>query len=439
MRLNARTQEYLRDLKKEDPNYYQDSLRSLVDEVNGLTPKQAITASDEVFQDARTGELVSPMQLVKSMSGVEVDSVSGGIAGYRNSATPLQVARGVYKGDIGVNTAANTVGVPYMRVKDVKQWAGDKAAQAFFDPGSVDINKFPALLRAAEMGEAASTGDGAAMIAANKRYDIPDEYIDEFLKLAKIGNDGFGSSIRKSGLDEGRADQVIDPSTRQRVVELSNEGEKEFYRKRIEDLTRVWLQGGGRGLNDLRDDVSIPGNSYQMEHNYPYSKSNINGMAEIMPNRVGFLERHTNSEKGDMNPQEYYQQGRLAMLANQQGINISGVNKGPDSFTSLSNMMEKANPVTVTGDRRRKDYSIAEYPERALQNETLIKRAMEPQRRFASKPAVEEAARQTFGSDRNESPGTNRDRALFIEAGGDVTIGPGVLRSNGKNGNGNGH
>ena len=63
-----------------------------------------------------------------------------------------------------------------------------------------------------------------------------------------------------------------------------------------------------------------------------------------------------------------------------------------------------------------------------------------PKRRFASKPAVEEAARQTFGSDRDRSPGTNRnrDRALYIEAGGDVTIGPGVLRSNGKNGNGNG-
>ena len=62
------------------------------------------------------------------------------------------------------------------------------------------------------------------------------------------------------------------------------------------------------------------------------------------------------------------------------------------------------------------------------------------ERRFASKPAVAEAARQTYGgSTRSESPGTNRERALIIEAGGDVNIGEGVLRSNGKNGNGNGN
>lgn len=40
-------------------------------------------------------------------------------------------------------------------------------------------------------------------------------------------------------------------------------------------------------------------------------------------------------------------------------------------------------------------------------------------------------------SDRSDSPGNNRDRALNIYAGGNVSIGEGVLRSNG-NGNGNG-
>ena len=44
----------------------------------------------------------------------------------------------------------------------------------------------------------------------------------------------------------------------------------------------------------------------------------------------------------------------------------------------------------------------------------------------------------TSTSKRYESPGTNRDRALNIYAGGNVSIGEGVLRSNG-NGNGNGH
>ena len=43
------------------------------------------------------------------------------------------------------------------------------------------------------------------------------------------------------------------------------------------------------------------------------------------------------------------------------------------------------------------------------------------------------------GSTRLDSPGTNRERALVIDSGGgDVNIGEGVLRTNGKNGNGNG-
>jgi len=41
------------------------------------------------------------------------------------------------------------------------------------------------------------------------------------------------------------------------------------------------------------------------------------------------------------------------------------------------------------------------------------------------------------GSGRTDSPGANRERALVIDSGGgDVNIGEGVLRSNGKNGNG---
>lgn len=429
MRLNARTREYLQDLAEEDPNQYQDSLRSLVDALDILSPKQAITASDEVFQDARTGDLVSPMQLVKSLAGVEVDADTGAIAGYRNAATAGQQLKGTYKGDIGVNTAANTVGVPYLRVKDVNQWAGDQAAQAFFDPGSVDVTASPSLLRAAAMGRAASTGNGDAMIAANQRYEISPEYVDEFLKLAKIGNDGFGSSIRKSGLDEGRAELVIDPATGQRVVDLGGAGEKAFYKDRIEDLTRVWLQGGGTGLNSLRDDISIPGNSYQMEHNNAFSQSNSSGLAETTPNRVGFLERHVNSEKGDMPPQEYYQQGRLALLANQQGIDITGVNKGSDARTSLSNMMEKANPVVVTGDRRRKDNVEQRYPERATINQQLVDRAMEPQ------DAAQSFLQDKIGNLRDQSPDQERD-LVINSGGGNVTIGDNALRKNGKNGNG---
>jgi len=56
---------------------------------------------------------------------------------------------------------------------------------------------------------------------------------------------------------------------------------------------------------------------------------------------------------------------------------------------------------------------------------------------LSSEPASD--SQNVATSNRSDSPGNNRDRALNIYSeGGDVTIGEGVLRSNG-NGNGNGH
>ena len=430
MRLNARTKAYLEELRREDPNRYQDVLRSYVDAEGMFTPRQSVTASGEVFEDAVTGELVSPLQLAESLAGVEIDPETGAVAGYRNAATARDQAKGKYLADISVNKPSDKKAAS-LRIKDVNQWAGDQAARAFFDPGSVDVTASPSLLRAALMGRAASTGDGAAMIEANKVYDITPEYRDEFLKIAKIGNAGFGSSIRKSGLDEGRALEVIDPATGQRVVDLGGRGEKEFYEERINDLTDVWLQGGGRGLNDLHDDIAIPGNEYQMEHNNAFSQSNHLAGAETPENRVGFYRRYVNSEKGDMDTQEYYQQGRLALLANDQGINISGVNKGPDARTSLSNMMEVANPTVIAGDRRRKDNVEQRYPERAIINSNLVDSAMEPQ------DAAQAFLQKKIGNVRDESPDQERD-LVINSGGGNVTIGDNALRK-GKNGNGNGH
>ena len=404
MLLNDNTRQYLQDLKQEDPNYYRDALRSLVDEVGVLNARQSVPASDEIFLDSKTGDLKDAMQLVKSLAGVEVDGSNGAVAGYRNAATPLQAARGVYKGDIASSRPANTVGAPYLRVMDADTWADDTRAQAFFDPGSVSATTDPALARAAAMGVAASTGDGAAMIAANKRYDISDDYIDQFLKVAKIGGDGFGSSVRKQGLG-GREEEVIDPATGKRVVDLGGPGEKAFYNDRQRDLARVWLQGGGTGLNSIGDDISVPGNSYQMEHNNPFSTSNSQGLAETKDNRVGFLERHVNSEKGAMPPAQYYLQGRLAMLADQEGIKVGGVNHNADVRTSLQNMMEEVNPGVVIGDRRSRNYTVEEFPERVAQNEDLIKRAM------------------NIGSSRVDSPGDNADRVAIIDSdGGPVNL-----------------
>lgn len=433
---------FLNKLKEQNPNGYQDALRAVVDDSGVFTPRQSLAASEEVFENAVDGERKPVQDILRSLAGRQV-SYPGDIAmdwGAINSATPRKVLKGKYQAEIDIHPAEVTVGAPRMRVKNVDEWVNDPAAQAFVDPSSVGLDiSDPKILRAVAMGEASSRGDRAGVLAANKRYDFTDEEVQEFMAGAKIGGEGFASSIRNQGL-QGREQELIDPATGQLLSSMPAAYQKQFYDDRNLQLGRNWLESGGTGFNDPGSAIAIPNNNYQMEHDYAFSGTNSSGRAEIPENRPGFYERYVNSEKNDIDPTDYYQMQRLAYLAKQQGIDITGVMKSNNAKDALGAMIARANPTVVVGDRRRKDNSIAEYPERALQNNTLIERAMEPQKRFASKPAVEEAARQTFGSDRDGSPGTNRnrDRALFIEAGGDVTIGPGVLRSNGKNGNGNG-
>ena len=371
---------HLADLKASDPNRYHDTLKALVDlEPDLLSDRQKILASPEVFEDSVTGERKENVEdIARSMAGMLVSPSTGQPLGYRNSATGGNILKGKYKAEIGIpNPAASGLGAPYMRVKNVDRWAGDAAAAAFVDPQSIDLINAPTKLkRAAAMGKATSTGDGRAMLAANKRYEFTDEEIDQFLKLTTINGAGSASSVKSSGLDEGRKLEVIDPATLQKVVDLDANSQKAFYQERSRNLMGDWLRSGGRALNDLDDELSIPGNAYQMEHNSPFSKSNALAMAETPDNRVGFYERHVNSEKGDIETSQYYRMQRLAYLANQAGIPISGLRKGLSTEDSLNLMINAANPAVIYGDKRRKDAQDIYYPERTELNSALVQQAL---------------------------------------------------------------
>lgn len=455
--VKRRDYSHLEELKYADPNAYQDVLRVLVDlEPDLLSPRNKVTARGEVFEDAETGDLVSPLQLSQSLAGIEVLPQSGVHIGYRNAATPRQSAKGVYKSDIGVNTPAANVGAVPMLVKGVDRWAGDSAAAAFVDPEGLDLSTASKKdIQAALMGLAASTGDGARMIDANKRYDIPDEYVDEFLEYARRGNSSLGSILKNAGLivkGQDRPNDVVDIVSGKRVAELSPEEQEAFYNQRIHDLSKVWLQGGGRALNDFQDDVSVPSNYYNMEHNVPFDIGNSSGFAESSPNRVGFLESLVNSEKGEIPPDDYYKMQQLAYLAHNEGIKIKGVKKANDIESNLQNMLSAANP-----EFRRKQ----KFPEAKEANDELFSKVINlptsrmvegereltsddyqmnmPLRRMAgTKPELVELASGT----RTDSPGDSKERALYINSGGgNVSIGEGVLKSNGngKHKNGNGH
>lgn len=445
---------HLEELKYADPNAYQNVLRTLVDaEPDLFTPRQKVTARGEVFEDADTGELVSPLQLVKSLAGMEVLPQSGVHLGYRDVAKPRKAAKGIYQGDIGVNTPAASVGATPMLVKGVSRWAGDSAAAAYVNPEGLNLATASKKdIQAALMGLAASTGDGARMIQANKRYNIPDEYVDEFLEYAKRGDASLGSVLKNSGLivkGQNRPNDVVDMASGKRVVELSPEEQEAFYDQRVRDLTKVWLQGGGRALNDFENDISIPSNYYNMEHNVPFDIGNSTGFAESTPNRVGFLESLVNSEKGEIPQEDFYKMQQLAYLAHKEGITIKGVKKANDIEGNLQNMLTIANPESKRGKK---------FPEAQEANNELFSkvftyptsRMVEDERQLTPKKSIMKTPSRMAGTrpemvelasgKRTDSPGDSKERALYINSGGgDVSIGEGVLRSNGNGKHKNGH
>ena len=78
-------------------------------------------------------------------------------------------------------------------------------------------------------------------------------------------------------------------------------------------------------------------------------------------------------------------------------------------------------------------------------NQELESRQVMNQKRFADESVLDAYRQAIDGSDRADSPGSNRDRSLVVDSGGgDVTIGSDFMGrrgkgKNGKNGNGNGN
>ena len=160
-------------------------------------------------------------------------------------------------------------------------------------------------------------------------------------------------------------------------------------------------------------------------------ESNSKGGVRLRPEVSIINQTLTDTEGADRLRMINKARGQMAFLENAEKLK-----NDPD----ILRLVPKGSITKAIGRGKNFGYDTSDIMEdKAGVSEMSDYGTQSTKRRFASKPAVAEAARQTYGgSTRSESPGTNRERALIIEAGGDVNIGPGVLRSNGKNGNGNG-
>lgn len=372
--------EYIAKTEGRDSAAYQTAVRAAVEQiVPELSPLHKVTATEEVFEDSN-GDRRSVEDIAKVLGGRQIAITQDGTriadGGFKN-ASPF-ARNGKYVADISVNLSEIEAGASPMRALNVNDWASDPVARAFLLPEEVDFdNASSEEKRAAVMGAAASQGDREAVMAAQKRYKFSDEEVNQFMSMTKIGKTGTASAVRKSGLDEGRAKEVLHPITKELVA--GSPQEKSFYEERSHQLWKDWLEGGGTGFNDAKNAIAIPGNNYQMEHDSAFSTTNADALAETPLNRAGFLERLVNSEKSDIDPTTYYQIQRLHLLAHDQGLTLNGVLKADGSEATLRGILERDNPsVTQTSERLIKDRSDIHHPERAELNEKLLQRALTP-------------------------------------------------------------
>ena len=212
---------YLRDTEGRESVAYLTALRESVEQLlPELSALHRVTATEEVFEDSN-GDRRSVEDIAKVLGGRQIDITQDGTriadGGFKN-ASPF-ARNGKYVADISVNPLEIEAGASPMRALNVKDWASDPVARAFLLPEEVDFdNASSEEKRAAVMGAAASQGDREAVMAAQKRYKFSDEEVNQFMSMTKIGKTGTASAVRKSGLDEGRAKEVLHPITKELVA-----------------------------------------------------------------------------------------------------------------------------------------------------------------------------------------------------------------------------
>ena len=178
-------------LKANEPSGYGDAIRSFVNDTDILSDRQRIAQAEEVFEDGEASR--KPMQgIINSFAGRKLDYVDGRVVdgGFANSAKPRAAARGEFHAELDVHDPVmKHGGVPH-RVIEADQWKDDAAMNAYLDPDNADPGSNSKLQRAVRMGIAASQGDRAGVIEANKRYDFTHDEVqmclDQTLSLIHI-------------------------------------------------------------------------------------------------------------------------------------------------------------------------------------------------------------------------------------------------------------
>jgi len=198
--------------------------------------------------------------------------------------------------------------------------------------------------------------------------------------------------------------------------------EKRLENKKIQSLLRpqgdeeVHHQNGLGLIGTVLDNADDDGKDYiyrLLEHNNIPIGDNILNLINL--DRAGHDELHA--------------------FAQEQGLEIMR-----NGTVGLAKKLSESKNIEETLEYLQDyiDYGVPLLREK--QDEIITANERSKGKRFADARVLDEYNKLTAGAGlRSDSPGTSRERVLHIDSGGgDVSIGEGVLRSNGKNGNGNG-
>lgn len=329
---------------------YNETLRNIVEELGILGPRASARDSHFIFETI-DGDQRTPDQIVNRLRRQNIDITDNGKDGIDvnvgdliNDARPRSAKRGIVEVDIKdmVRPNASMPGWTPQTMGGVN--AEDKVHRARFLPEEPLTEKNENLIRAQQIGQAEATGDLKKIYDANTMYDFSFEDAESVGDRVLIGNQTLNNFLAKKGITEDRLQQVVDPASGTRILDLPKDQQKAYWRTRGIEATQRWMNMGGRSVGDGYSEVHVPGFHAQMEHQNPFSGSidvigdKSNYYSDTKFNQAGSLERYENAEKNDIDTVDYHRARRANIMSMDAGngrLELGKTSMGREAVDSM--------------------------------------------------------------------------------------------------------
>lgn len=349
---------------------YNETIRNLVDQLDILGPRAKSKDSRFVFQtkdgDQRTADEIirrlQPQEL--SVQQGEDGQIMIDVGDFVNNARPAAKRRGDIEVDIKNMPRPN---------KKTSAWTpqtmdgldpNNLMHKSRFTPEVLEGLDFknPNVKRGLAIGRAEASGDNQRIHEANTMYDFSYEDAEKVGDTLMIGGTTLNNFLQLKGVSGERLDNLLDPATGIKYVDMNSADQAAYRRKRGVEGTRRWMNMGGRSVGDAGTEIVVPGFHAQMEHQKPFTGSidvlgpdNSTYFSDDKYNQAGYLERYENAEKNDLDTVDYHRMRRANMLSLQQGSGPIRLTKETGTSGVNNAISAKWPGIEYSNERLKKD------------------------------------------------------------------------------------